>query len=98
MTIQLNLISQIRGAQLEALMEENINEEGLRGMERLLEIKDDGMRYFMNRVWVLKFREVKELVQMKLIGKDIPFILEQTKCIWRPFIGGQTLRLRLRLM
>ena len=30
-------------------------------MERQIEIKDDGMRYFMNRLWVLKFGAVKEL-------------------------------------
>ena len=31
-------------------------------MERQLEIKDDGTRYFLNQVWVPKYGEVKELV------------------------------------
>ena len=43
-------------------MEVNVKEESLRGMEIQLEIEDDGTRYFMNRVWVPKFGEVKELV------------------------------------
>ena len=31
-------------------------------MENQLEIKDDGAKYFMNRIWVPKFGNVKELV------------------------------------
>ena len=62
MTIQSNIISQIKSAQLEALTEEHVKEEGISGMEKQLEIKYDEARYFMNRVWVLKFRDVKELV------------------------------------
>ncbi|XP_023756183.1 uncharacterized protein LOC111904679 [Lactuca sativa] len=57
MTIQSRLILHIRSVRLEALMEENVKEEGLRGMERQLENKDDGTRYFMNRIWVLKFEK-----------------------------------------
>ena len=46
-------------------MEGNVIEEGVIGMERQLEIKDDGMRYFLNQVYVSKYGEVEELVLNK---------------------------------
>ena len=52
MTIHFNLTNQIRGAQLEALKEENIAIEGLRGFEKQFEINEDGTRCFMNRIWI----------------------------------------------
>lgn len=36
--------------------------EGLRGMEKQLEIKDNRARYFMNRIWVPKFSDTRKLV------------------------------------
>ena len=60
MTIQSNLILQIRSSQLEALTKGNAKEKGTRGMERKHEIKHDGTRYFVNQVWVPKYGEVKD--------------------------------------
>ena len=62
MTIQSNIISQIKSAQLEALIEGNAKEERLIGMKKWLEVKNDGMRYSMNQVRVSKYGCVKELV------------------------------------
>ena len=42
-TIHSNLAAQIREAQLEALKEDNIKNKALRGMEKHLIQKDDGM-------------------------------------------------------
>ncbi|KAI3752357.1 hypothetical protein L2E82_24335 [Cichorium intybus] len=62
MTIHSNLNSQIREVQLEALKEENISEEALRGMEKQFEMKEDGTRYFMNRIWTPKFGDIRSLI------------------------------------
>lgn len=65
MTIQSNLTTQIQGAQWEALMEENIDTECLRGMEKPLDHKDDGTRHFMNQIWVPKFSSTKNLIMVE---------------------------------
>ena len=62
MTIHSHLSAQIREAQLEALKLENMPEEALRGMEKNLEIKGDGVYYFMNRIWTPKFGGYREVV------------------------------------
>ncbi|KAK9053497.1 hypothetical protein SSX86_030131 [Deinandra increscens subsp. villosa] len=62
MTIRSNLTSQVRDAQIEALKEENIKEESLRGMERQLIKKPDGTRNFMDRLWVPSYGDVRKLV------------------------------------
>ncbi|GJU66687.1 reverse transcriptase domain-containing protein [Tanacetum coccineum] len=49
MTIYLNLPSQILEAQTEALKEENIKAENLRGMDKAFEIRSDGTRCIKNR-------------------------------------------------
>nr|GFB91302.1 putative reverse transcriptase domain-containing protein [Tanacetum cinerariifolium] len=49
MTIHLNLPSQILEAQTEALKEENVQAENLRGMEKAFEIRTDGTRCIKNR-------------------------------------------------
>ena len=49
-TIQSHLASQIKEAQLDALKPENVASESLRGMEKELEVKDDGTYCFMNRI------------------------------------------------
>nr|GEX67568.1 reverse transcriptase domain-containing protein [Tanacetum cinerariifolium] len=48
MTIHSNLPSQILEAQTEALKEENVQAEILRGMEKAFEIRTDGTRYIKN--------------------------------------------------
>lgn len=51
MTIQSNIISQIRSYHLEALTEENVKEESLRGMEKQRKLKNDGTRGFKELVF-----------------------------------------------
>ena len=43
--IRVNLGEEIRRAQIEALKEENLSKEGLRGMEKQFEVKENGTRY-----------------------------------------------------
>ncbi|XP_071718729.1 uncharacterized protein [Rutidosis leptorrhynchoides] len=60
--VHTNLTTQIRDAQLEALKEENMKEESLRGLEKQFEIKGDGTRYFAGRIWVPRIGEVRKKV------------------------------------
>ncbi|KAD5802517.1 hypothetical protein E3N88_13877 [Mikania micrantha] len=62
LTIHPNLPEQIRMAQVEALKAENLAAESLRGMEQQLEIKADGLHYFMERIWVLHHGNLRDLV------------------------------------
>ncbi|XP_071741903.1 uncharacterized protein [Rutidosis leptorrhynchoides] len=62
MTVRTNLTSQIRDAQLEALTQENIVSESLKGLDKQFVIRDDGTHYFANRIWVPKFSGLRELV------------------------------------
>ncbi|KAI3819628.1 hypothetical protein L1987_13469 [Smallanthus sonchifolius] len=62
LTIHTNLTTQIRMAQHEAIKEENIQNEALRGMIKQLEPKSDDTLYFMNRIWVTRFGNLRELV------------------------------------
>ncbi|XP_071728070.1 uncharacterized protein [Rutidosis leptorrhynchoides] len=58
--VHTNLTMQIRYAQLEALKEENMKEESLRGLDN--KIKRDGTRYFAGRIWVPRIGEVRKKV------------------------------------
>ncbi|KAI3802804.1 hypothetical protein L1987_30947 [Smallanthus sonchifolius] len=62
MTIHTSLTTQIRDAQLEALKEQNLKDESLRGMDKQFEIKSDENRYFMDRIWVPSFGSLRDLV------------------------------------
>ncbi|KAI3774027.1 hypothetical protein L1987_48569 [Smallanthus sonchifolius] len=53
----------IRDAQLEALKEENLEKEGLQGMEKLFGIKSDVVRYYMDRIWVSNHGNLQDLVK-----------------------------------
>ncbi|GKB90331.1 putative reverse transcriptase domain-containing protein [Tanacetum coccineum] len=55
MTIHPNLPLQILKAQTEALKEENIKAENLRGMDKAFEIRPDGTRCIKNRSWLPLF-------------------------------------------
>ncbi|GKG08825.1 hypothetical protein Tco_0334657, partial [Tanacetum coccineum] len=55
MTIHPNLPSQILKAQTEALKEENIKAENLRGMYKSFEIRPDGTRCMKNQSWLPLF-------------------------------------------
>ncbi|KAI3754646.1 hypothetical protein L1987_54433 [Smallanthus sonchifolius] len=44
------------------MKEENLPLESTRGMEKQLEVKSDGIRYFAERIWVLVYVNLRELV------------------------------------
>nr|GEZ93076.1 reverse transcriptase domain-containing protein [Tanacetum cinerariifolium] len=62
MTIHSSLPSQILEAQTEALKEENVHAENLRGMEKAFEIYIDGTRYIKNRSWLPLFGNLRDLI------------------------------------
>ncbi|KAI3724789.1 hypothetical protein L1987_64555 [Smallanthus sonchifolius] len=61
-TIHPGLPDKIRSAQLEALKEENLPLESTRSLEAQLEVKSDGISYFFERIWILVFGNLRELV------------------------------------
>ncbi|KAJ0497126.1 putative nucleotidyltransferase, Ribonuclease H [Helianthus annuus] len=65
LTIQSNLPTQIRNAQVEALKPENIRAESLRGSMQQLEQKEDDAYYVTERIWVPLYRDLRELVMDK---------------------------------
>ncbi|KAI3686595.1 hypothetical protein L1987_80275 [Smallanthus sonchifolius] len=62
LTIHTGLPERIRNAQLEALKEENLSLESTRGMEKQLEVKSDGIRYFAERIWIPVYGNLRDLV------------------------------------
>ncbi|KAI3690669.1 hypothetical protein L2E82_48859 [Cichorium intybus] len=52
----------IKEAQLEALKPDNIANEALQRMDKNLEVKDDGARYLMNRIWTPRFSGYKDVI------------------------------------
>ncbi|KAI3810829.1 hypothetical protein L1987_20451 [Smallanthus sonchifolius] len=62
LTIHTSLTTQIRMAQQEAIKEENIQNEALRGMIKQFESNSDDTLYFMNRIWVPSFGNLQELL------------------------------------
>ncbi|GJS52465.1 reverse transcriptase domain-containing protein [Tanacetum coccineum] len=62
MTIHPNLPSQILKAQTEALKEENIKAENLRGMDKVFEIRSDGTRCIKNQSWLPLFGNLRDLI------------------------------------
>nr|GEW68439.1 putative reverse transcriptase domain-containing protein [Tanacetum cinerariifolium] len=62
MTIHSNLPSQILEAQTEALKEENVQAENLRGMEKAFEIRTDGTHCIKNRSWLPLFGNLRNLI------------------------------------
>ena len=62
LTIHSNLPDQIRKAQVEALKEENIKSETLHGAYKHMELRTDGLHYFMNRIWIPLFGDLRQLV------------------------------------
>nr|KAJ0193133.1 hypothetical protein LSAT_V11C800430180 [Lactuca sativa] len=62
MTIYSKLPMQIREAQFEALKPENVSIEALRGMEKKLEIRGDGVYCFMDQIWIPKSGGFREIV------------------------------------
>ncbi|GKA44448.1 putative reverse transcriptase domain-containing protein, partial [Tanacetum coccineum] len=62
MTIHPKLPSQILKAQTEALKEENIKAENLRGMDKAFEIRPDGTRCIKNQSWLPLFGNLRDLI------------------------------------
>nr|GEZ72534.1 putative reverse transcriptase domain-containing protein [Tanacetum cinerariifolium] len=62
MTIHPKLPSQILEAQTEALKEENIKSENLRGIGKAFEIRPDGTRYIKSRSWLPLFGDLRDLI------------------------------------
>nr|GFC04766.1 putative reverse transcriptase domain-containing protein [Tanacetum cinerariifolium] len=62
MTIHLKLPSQILKAQNEALKEENVKAEKLRGMNKSFEIRPDGTRCIKNQSWLPLFGILRDLI------------------------------------
>ncbi|GJY50260.1 reverse transcriptase domain-containing protein [Tanacetum coccineum] len=56
------LPSQILEAQNEALKEENVKNENLRGMDKSFEIRPDGTRCIKNRSWLPLFGSLRDLI------------------------------------
>ncbi|KAD4889453.1 hypothetical protein E3N88_21526 [Mikania micrantha] len=62
MTVQTSLISQIKEAQQQALQATNYSAEGLRGLDKKLDIKNDEVLYFKNRIWVPYFSNSRTII------------------------------------
>ncbi|GJU28113.1 putative reverse transcriptase domain-containing protein [Tanacetum coccineum] len=62
MTIHPKLPSQILEAQTEAIKEENIKAENLRGMDKAFEVRPDGTRCIKNRSWLPLFGNLRDLI------------------------------------
>ncbi|GKA24136.1 reverse transcriptase domain-containing protein [Tanacetum coccineum] len=61
-TVHPKLPSQILEAQNEALKEENVKTENLRGMDKSFEIRPDGIRCIKNRSWLPLFGSLRDLI------------------------------------
>ncbi|GJR88513.1 putative reverse transcriptase domain-containing protein [Tanacetum coccineum] len=62
MTIHPKLPTQILEAQTEAIKEENIKAENLRGMDKSFEIRPDGTRCIKNQNWLQLFGGLRDLI------------------------------------
>ncbi|GJZ79634.1 putative reverse transcriptase domain-containing protein [Tanacetum coccineum] len=62
MTLHKKLPSQILKAQTEAIKEENIEAENLRGMDKAFEVRPDGTRCIKNRSWLPLFGNLRDLI------------------------------------
>ncbi|GKA43054.1 reverse transcriptase domain-containing protein [Tanacetum coccineum] len=62
MTLHPKLPSQILEAQTEAIKEENIEAENLRGMDKAFEVRPDGTQCIKNRSWLSLFDNLRDLI------------------------------------
>ncbi|GJR29474.1 putative reverse transcriptase domain-containing protein [Tanacetum coccineum] len=62
MTLHPKLPSQILEAQTEAIKEENIKAENLRGMDKAIEVRPDGTRCIKNQSWLPLFGNLRDLI------------------------------------
>ncbi|GJY85738.1 putative reverse transcriptase domain-containing protein [Tanacetum coccineum] len=62
MTLHPKLSSQILEAQTEAIKEESIKAENLRGMDKAFKVRPDGTRCIKNRSWLPLFGNLRDLI------------------------------------
>ncbi|GJY27850.1 putative reverse transcriptase domain-containing protein [Tanacetum coccineum] len=62
MTLHLKLPSQILEAQTEAIKEEKIKAENLRGMDKAFKVLPDGTRCIKNQSWIPLFGNLRDLI------------------------------------
>ncbi|GJS02745.1 reverse transcriptase domain-containing protein [Tanacetum coccineum] len=62
MTLHPKLPSQILESQTEAIKEENIEAENLRGMDKAFEVRPDGTRCIKNQSWLPLFGNLRDLI------------------------------------
>ncbi|KAD3640135.1 hypothetical protein E3N88_29358 [Mikania micrantha] len=62
MTIQTSLLPQIREAQREALTDFHISNKSLQSLNQQFETKSDGKYYFLNRIWVPSFGNLRKVI------------------------------------
>ncbi|XP_021971514.1 uncharacterized protein LOC110866677 [Helianthus annuus] len=93
LTIHSGLPKQIRKAHIKAVKEENLKVESLRKMERDWEVKPDCTWYFMNRILVPLYGNLRELI-MNEAHKYRYFIHPSSDKMYRDlkttYLGGQT--------
>ncbi|GJZ88236.1 putative reverse transcriptase domain-containing protein [Tanacetum coccineum] len=77
MTLHPKLPSQILEAQTEAIKEENIKAENLRGIDKAFEVRPDGTRCIKNRSWLPLFGNLRDLIMHVPINQSIP----STQCL-----------------
>ncbi|GJZ03293.1 putative reverse transcriptase domain-containing protein [Tanacetum coccineum] len=80
MTIHPNLPSQILKAQTEALKEENIKAENLRGMDKAFEIRLDGTRCIKNQSWLPLFGNLRDLIMHESYKSKYSIHLVKAEC------------------
>ncbi|GJT03799.1 hypothetical protein Tco_0838261 [Tanacetum coccineum] len=79
MLVQMSLKSCILDAQKNAMKDENLEDELLSGVDHKLETWSDGVRYLNKRAWIPKINNLRRLLWMKLIDRDILSIQELTR-------------------
>ncbi|KAL4564141.1 hypothetical protein LXL04_028193 [Taraxacum kok-saghyz] len=91
MTVQSQLPIQIRDKQTEALKPEHMLGETLRGMEKKFELRADGTRYFMDRIWTPKHGGIRDVVMKEAHNTKYPvhpgsdkMYLDLKKLYWWP--------------
>ncbi|GJT79470.1 putative reverse transcriptase domain-containing protein [Tanacetum coccineum] len=65
MTIDLNLLSQILKAQVEAMKEDNVEEENFHGMDKEFKTRLDGTLCIRNRSWLPCFGDLRDLIMLE---------------------------------
>ncbi|GJV87713.1 putative reverse transcriptase domain-containing protein [Tanacetum coccineum] len=72
MTLHPKLPSQILEAQTEAIKEENIEAENLRGMDKAFEIRPDGTQCIKNQSWLPLFSNLRDLIMHESYKSKYP--------------------------